>query len=166
MAGVADLDGDEDGVQGRVGGAELAAEVVAVLADLAGDLAGLAELLVGPPSVVVACRRHGEDQVKRTAKRLRLGRGLLLAKAGEHGVGHGLDLGNGITPVEQLIEDWYELARQCGITVHDEHGDLLPEVDDAITRTVTSAIWFGLTTGFLTLTEGRYQIPRKFAVYV
>jgi hypothetical protein len=34
-------------------------------------------------------------------------------------------------------------------------------VDDAITRTVTAAIWFGITTGYLTLT-GTYRIPRKF----
>ena len=69
--------------------------------------------------------------------------------------------GNGISPVEQLIEDWYDLARQCGIRVHDEHGDLLPEVDAAITRTVTVAIWFGITTGYLALT-GSYRIPRRY----
>jgi hypothetical protein len=69
--------------------------------------------------------------------------------------------GNGAFPVEQLIEDWYDLARRCGITVHDGHGDLLPEVDTAITRTVTAAIWFGITTGYLTLT-GSYHIPRKY----
>ena len=45
--------------------------------------------------------------------------------------------------------------------MHDEHGDLLAEVDDAITRTVTTAIWFGITTGYLTPT-GSYHIPRKF----
>jgi hypothetical protein len=69
--------------------------------------------------------------------------------------------GNGASPVEQLIEDWYDLARQCGIRVHDEHGDLLPEVDAAITRTVTAAIWFGITTGYLALT-GSYRVPRKY----
>lgn len=61
--------------------------------------------------------------------------------------------GNGISPAEQLCEDWYDLARQYGITVPDEQGDLRPEVDDAITRTVTAAIWFGVTTGYLTLTD-------------
>jgi hypothetical protein len=70
--------------------------------------------------------------------------------------------GNGLSPVERLVEGWYDLARQCGIAVHDEHGDLRPEVDDAITRTVTAAIWFGITTGYLTLT-GTYRIPRKLA---
>lgn len=54
--------------------------------------------------------------------------------------------GNSISPVEQLREDWSGLARRCGILVDDEHGDLLPDVDDAITRTVTAAIWFGITT--------------------
>ena len=29
---------------------------------------------------------------------------------------------------------------------------------DAISRTISAAIWFGLTTGYLTLT-GRYTIP-------
>jgi hypothetical protein len=66
--------------------------------------------------------------------------------------------GNGISPVEQLIEDWYELARQCGIT---EHGDFRPGIDAAITRAVTAAIWFGITTGYLTLT-GSYHIPRRY----
>jgi hypothetical protein len=69
--------------------------------------------------------------------------------------------GNGASSVEQLIEDWYDLARQCGITVHDGHGGLLPEVDAAIARTVTAAIWFGITTGYLTLT-GSCHIPRKY----
>lgn len=43
----------------------------------------------------------------------------------------------------------------------DERGDLLPEVDDAITGLITAAIWFGITTGYFTLT-GSYSIPRKF----
>jgi hypothetical protein len=68
----------------------------------------------------------------------------------------------GPPPTSSLIEDWYDLARQCGITVHDEHGDLRPDIDDAITRTVTAAIWFGITTGYLTLT-GTYYIPRGLA---
>jgi hypothetical protein len=69
--------------------------------------------------------------------------------------------GNCISPVEQLCEDWYGLARSYGIRVDDEDGDLLPDVDDAITRTVTAAIWFGITTGYFALT-GSYHIPRKY----
>ena len=63
--------------------------------------------------------------------------------------------------VDQFCEDWLEQARQCGIATDDEHGDLRPDVLDAITHTISAAIWFGLTTGYLTLT-GRYHIPRKF----
>jgi hypothetical protein len=63
--------------------------------------------------------------------------------------------------VDQLCEDWLELARHCGIAVDDEHGDLRPDILDAISRTVSAAIWYGLTTGYLTLTGG-YHIPRKY----
>jgi hypothetical protein len=58
-------------------------------------------------------------------------------------------------------EGWLDLARQAGIAVDDEHGDLRPDVLDAVTHTVSAAIWFGLATGYLTLT-GTYHIPRKF----
>lgn len=62
--------------------------------------------------------------------------------------------------VDQLCDGWLDLARQAGITV-DEHRELRPDVLDAISHTVSAAIWFGLTTGYLTLT-GSYRIPRKF----
>jgi hypothetical protein len=71
--------------------------------------------------------------------------------------------GTRITPVEQLIEDWYELARQCGINVNDQDGELRPDIDAAITRIVVASIWFGITTGYLTL-AGSYQVPRRFLV--
>lgn len=48
-------------------------------------------------------------------------------------------------------------ARQVGsepvssdFTVHDEPGDLLPELDDATTGLITTAIWLGITSGYLT----------------
>lgn len=66
--------------------------------------------------------------------------------------------------VDQLCEGWLDLARQRGLSVDDEHGDLLPDVLDAISHTVSEAIWFGLTTGYLTLT-GKYTIPRKFLTH-
>ena len=44
----------------------------------------------------------------------------------------------------------------------DEHGDLLPGLDNAVTGTITAAIWFGITTGYFTLT-GSYRIPRRLA---
>ena len=48
--------------------------------------------------------------------------------------------GTSITPVEQLIDDWYELAHESGITVTDDDGELRPDIDAAITRTVTASI--------------------------
>jgi hypothetical protein len=39
-----------------------------------------------------------------------------------------------------------------------------PDVLDAITHTVSAAIWFGLTTGYLTLT-GRYHIRKYLTHY-
>ena len=36
--------------------------------------------------------------------------------------------------VDQLCEDWLNLARRADIAVDDEHGDLRPDVLDAITR--------------------------------
>jgi hypothetical protein len=73
--------------------------------------------------------------------------------------------GDGWHPVDRLCEGWLEAARHCGLAVDDEQGDLArPDVLDAIGRTVSAAIWFGLTTGYLTLTGGRYGIPRKFLV--
>jgi hypothetical protein len=58
----------------------------------------------------------------------------------------------------QLCEDRLVLAGQHGIPVEDERGGLLPCVDDAVTRTVTAAIWFGTATGYLTL-AGRFHAP-------
>ena len=68
---------------------------------------------------------------------------------------------DGHCQVDQLCEGWLDLARQCGIAVEDQDGDLLPDVFDAISYTVSAAIWFGLTAGYLTLT-GSYHIPCKF----
>ena len=71
--------------------------------------------------------------------------------------------GDSITPVEQLIEDWYELARECGINVNAEHGELRPDVDEAITRVVTASIWFGVTAGYHAIAGGAHFVPNKFA---
>jgi hypothetical protein len=83
----------------------------------------------------------------------------------EEAISEAFTAGNGISPVDQMCSDWLEMADRCGIPVHDAHGDLRPEVDEAITRTVTAAIWFGITTGYLTLTRGRYRVPRNLAGY-
>jgi hypothetical protein len=58
---------------------------------------------------------------------------------------------DGTCPVDQLGTDWLDTACQHGIPVEDEDGDLLPGVDEALTHTVSAAIWFGITTGYLTL---------------
>jgi hypothetical protein len=71
--------------------------------------------------------------------------------------------GSAVSPVEQLIEDWYELARQRGINVNDEHGELRSDVDEAITRIVTASIWFGITTGHHAIASGVHFVPRKFS---
>lgn len=68
---------------------------------------------------------------------------------------------DGHNQVDQLCDGWLDLARQCGLAVQDQDGELRPDVLDAISHTVSAAIWFGLTTGYLTLT-GRYHNPRKF----
>jgi len=65
---------------------------------------------------------------------------------------------DGWHPVDQLCEDWLDLARQRGLAVADQNGELPPDVLDAISHTVSAVIWFGLTTGYLRLT-GRYAFP-------
>jgi hypothetical protein len=60
---------------------------------------------------------------------------------------------------DQFYTRWEEIADRHGFPAHDERGDLLPEVDDAITCRITAAIWFGITTGYHTLASS-YGIPR------
>ena len=73
------------------------------------------------------------------------------------------ETGDGGNLVDQVHGTWLGLARQHGIPVTDEHGDLLPGLDSAITGTITAAIWSGITTGYLTI-AGSYYIPRRFLV--
>jgi hypothetical protein len=68
---------------------------------------------------------------------------------------------DGRSQVDQLCEGWLDLARQCGLAVEDQDGNLRSDVLDAITHTVSAAIWFGLTTGYLRL-AGKYSLPCKF----
>jgi len=79
----------------------------------------------------------------------------------EHDIYEAFVTSDGHAQVDLLCEGWLDLARQSGITVDDGHGNLLPDALDAISHTVSAAIWFALTTGYLTLT-GRYHLPRKF----
>jgi hypothetical protein len=57
---------------------------------------------------------------------------------------------------------WEDIVREHAITITDEDGDLLPDLDDAITGLITAAIWFGITTGYFIIAGGSYHIPRKF----
>jgi hypothetical protein len=41
---------------------------------------------------------------------------------------------------------------------------LRPDIDQAITRTVTAAVWFGITAGYLNL-AGSYSTPRRLMAY-
>ena len=66
---------------------------------------------------------------------------------------------------EQLIGDWCELAPECGIAVTDEDDELRPGIGQAITRTVTASVWFGVTTGCLTPTGG-WGIPSRLTLYL
>ena len=75
------------------------------------------------------------------------------------------DAFGGNSPVDELCDDWLKTARERGITVDDERGEILPDVLHIITRTITAAFWSGLTTGHFTITRRRYSIPRQFLPY-
>lgn len=64
---------------------------------------------------------------------------------------------------DQFYFRWEAIADRYGFLVHDEHGDLLPEVDDEITDLITTAIWFGITAGYLALASS-YPISRRLLV--
>jgi hypothetical protein len=71
------------------------------------------------------------------------------------------DAFGGSSPVDELCDDWLEAARERGITVDDEDGEILPDVLDIISRALTAAFWSGLTTGHFTITRRRYFISRQ-----
>lgn len=67
---------------------------------------------------------------------------------------------DGTCLTDQLYFRWEAIAGRRGFPVHDEHGDLLPEVDAEVTGLITAAIWFGVTTGYFAL-AGNYEVPRR-----
>jgi hypothetical protein len=67
----------------------------------------------------------------------------------------------GDSPLDQLCEDWLNAAREHGITVDDEDGEILSAVICTISPLITAAFWSGLTTGHYTIT-GQVFTPRKF----
>jgi hypothetical protein len=75
------------------------------------------------------------------------------------------DAFGGSSPVDELFDEWLEAAREGGITVEDEDGDILPAVTQTIMSVLTAAFWSGLTTGHHAIAGGRYFIPRKLMPY-
>jgi hypothetical protein len=71
----------------------------------------------------------------------------------------------GTSPVDELFDDWLEAARESGITVDDEDGDILPAVTQTIMPVLTAAFWSGLTAGHHAIVGGRYFVPRKLMPY-
>jgi hypothetical protein len=69
----------------------------------------------------------------------------------------------GDSPLDQLCEDWLNAARENGITVDDEDGEILPAIICTISPLITAAFWSGLTTGHFTIAGGTHFVPCKFA---
>jgi hypothetical protein len=67
----------------------------------------------------------------------------------------------GSSPIDELCESWLEAARQRGITVDDENGDILLAT---VIPVITVAFWSGLTTGHYAITR-EYSTPRRFLPY-
>jgi hypothetical protein len=67
----------------------------------------------------------------------------------------------GRSPIDKLCEDWLNAAREHGITVDDENGDILLAI---VIPAITAAFWSGLTTGHYAITRG-YSTPRRFLPY-
>jgi hypothetical protein len=71
----------------------------------------------------------------------------------------------GDSPVDQLCDDWLNAARERGIAVDGEDGEILDAVIETIMPVITAAFWSGLTTGHHAIAGGRYFIPRKLMPY-
>jgi hypothetical protein len=71
----------------------------------------------------------------------------------------------GDSPVDQLCDDWLNAARERGITVDSEDGEILDAIIETIMPVITAAFWSGLTTGHHAIAGGRYFVPRKLMPY-
>lgn len=65
----------------------------------------------------------------------------------------------GDSPVSELCERWLQTAREHGIEVDGDDGDILM---NTVFPVITAAFWSGLTTGHHAITGGAHFIPRKF----
>jgi hypothetical protein len=67
----------------------------------------------------------------------------------------------GSSPIDELCEDWLNAARERGITVDDENGDILLAT---VIPAITAAFWSGLTTGHYAITR-EYSTPAGSCPY-
>jgi hypothetical protein len=79
------------------------------------------------------------------------------------GMHDALRTSDGTHLLDQLYLRWEEIAQQHGFTVNDGSGDILPELNEAVTDLITAAIWFGVTTGHHAIAGGVHFVPSKFA---
>jgi hypothetical protein len=70
----------------------------------------------------------------------------------------------GDSPVDELCDEWLNAARQRGITVDGEDGEILPDFLETISQVITAAFWSGLTTGHYAITR-EFSTPHKFRPY-
>lgn len=71
----------------------------------------------------------------------------------------------GYSPLYQLCDDWLNAARERGVRVDDEDGEILSSVMETIMPVLTRAFWSGLTTGHHAIVGGRYFVPRQLMSY-
>ena len=71
----------------------------------------------------------------------------------------------GDSPVDELCDDWLNAARERGITVDGEDGEILDAVIETVMPALLAAFWSGLTTGHHAIAGGRYFIRRKLMPY-
>jgi hypothetical protein len=71
----------------------------------------------------------------------------------------------GDSPVDQLCDDWLNAAREHGIAVDGEDGEILDGIIETIMPVITAAFWSGLTTGHYTIAGRNFLTPRRFMPY-
>jgi hypothetical protein len=67
----------------------------------------------------------------------------------------------GDSPLDRLCDDWLNAARERGILVDGEDGEILPSVLDTLMPVLAAAFWSGLTTGHHAIAGGSYRVPRR-----
>jgi hypothetical protein len=65
----------------------------------------------------------------------------------------------GIDRLDPMCDEFIDAARNCGLAVTDDDGDLRPDLLNAVTAAVVRGIWFGLTEAYMDI-MGHVHIPR------